>query len=301
MARVTEHGIEGRERTVIYIMGTGRSGSTLLDVMLGNARDVFSCGELRHHADHRGVIDDQIHVRPQAVAFWREVLANLEHKYGGKLDFNRLEGLIKKYDYHSAVLRRHARNGPADWHAYQDYLLKLYSAVFESINEHCIVDSSKYQLRALNLIEALPYQFRFIYLKRDPVGVVRSLQKTIEGEKGKGWCAANLYYFGVNLHCRQIYRQLGKKYPVVMLRYEDLVRDPARSLKKIEDALGIDLSVPIERAAKGEYFDVGYALAGSRFLHSGNPERIQVAAPRERRKRTMADALTLLLNGWLYR
>jgi hypothetical protein len=31
---------------VFYIASAGRSGSTLLDIILGNSKEVFSCGEL---------------------------------------------------------------------------------------------------------------------------------------------------------------------------------------------------------------------------------------------------------------
>ena len=39
---------------VIYILGAGRSGSTLLDIILGNNGGVLSCGELRKFEELSG-------------------------------------------------------------------------------------------------------------------------------------------------------------------------------------------------------------------------------------------------------
>jgi len=39
-----------KKRTIIYISGEGKSGTTLLDVMLGNQKDAFSSGELMFFA-----------------------------------------------------------------------------------------------------------------------------------------------------------------------------------------------------------------------------------------------------------
>ncbi len=40
---------------IIYIMGAGRSGSTILDILLGNGEDILSCGKLRWYVAKQGI------------------------------------------------------------------------------------------------------------------------------------------------------------------------------------------------------------------------------------------------------
>ena len=43
---------------ILYIVGAGRSGSTILDIALGNSPEICSSGELVHLPE-RGWLDDQ--------------------------------------------------------------------------------------------------------------------------------------------------------------------------------------------------------------------------------------------------
>jgi LPS sulfotransferase NodH len=46
MKKMGNNFFEKNDVTLILVCGTARSGSTMLDVMLGNAPDAFSCGEV---------------------------------------------------------------------------------------------------------------------------------------------------------------------------------------------------------------------------------------------------------------
>ena len=40
---------------IIYILGAGRSGTTLIDIILGNSQGLLSCGELNRYGKRDGV------------------------------------------------------------------------------------------------------------------------------------------------------------------------------------------------------------------------------------------------------
>ena len=60
---------------ILYIVGAGRSGSTILDIALGNSPEICSSGELVRLPE-RGWLDDQYCAcgeRVNRCAFWRDV------------------------------------------------------------------------------------------------------------------------------------------------------------------------------------------------------------------------------------
>ena len=75
---------------VLYVAGTGRSGSTLVSTILGHLPGVFSAGELRF-LWLRGVTQDQMcgcGARFSACPVWVDVMADLEGRLpvGTRLD-----------------------------------------------------------------------------------------------------------------------------------------------------------------------------------------------------------------------
>ena len=44
-----------RKKQILYVMGAGRSGTTIADIILGNQRGFFSCGELNRFPVRQGV------------------------------------------------------------------------------------------------------------------------------------------------------------------------------------------------------------------------------------------------------
>ena len=60
---------------IIYIIGAGRSGTTLLDIVLGNAEDIFSAGELNRFSKLQGIPHDARDEKVQQ--FWKQVKEDL--------------------------------------------------------------------------------------------------------------------------------------------------------------------------------------------------------------------------------
>ena len=84
-----------------------------------------------------------------------------------------------------------------------------------------MIESSKYPVRALNLSNYLDNQslsIKYIYLKKDPVRVIKSFQKKGLEQPSKGYFAANIYYFCVNILCRYVIYVLKKRKHKIMYK-----------------------------------------------------------------------------------
>jgi hypothetical protein len=170
--------------TVLYIAGTSRSGSTLLDRVLGQGPDVCSLGELAFLWE-RGLERGELcgcGVPLTSCPFWSLVG---EHAFAGweSLDLERVIALKRGVDrkrYVPALLapRLFPRFGRR-LRAYAEILGRLYAAVAEVSGATVLVDSSKHVSTALLLRHVPGIEPRVVQLIRDPRGVAWSMGKQV--------------------------------------------------------------------------------------------------------------------------
>lgn len=214
---------EGRPQ-VLYIMGAGRSGSTILGVTLGNCADVFFAGELDHWLVRGGL------PRRDGEPF--------ERLWGSVLERARppaelFGGVTKSLERSSALLdpRKLAR-GRRVRARYRLASERLYRALVEASGDAVIVDSSHYPLRAREL-RALPgIDLYLVYLVRDPQRVVASLGRTDVPERTFGPWTANAYLWLTHAVSTIVFLS----HPSArrsFVRYEDFLADPQRVLTRI--------------------------------------------------------------------
>jgi len=254
------------ERSVVYIMGAGRSGTTLLDILLGNGDGSVSCGELNRFARHHG---EPPLIEPASARgrFWNRVRAALRRRMA-RLDFDRLAALEHRHAYHTSALRALLPiASDADAAQYNGYVRDLYESLFEVSGARTLIDSSKYPGRALRVHSALAgssTRVLFVYLRRDPVDVVRSFAKQGIEQPSKSWIAAAVYYAAVNALCLLAAWSLRRRgRDVVVVSYEELLGDPQATLRKIAQGLNIDLS-GVEACLSANEFRVGPLFHGNR-------------------------------------
>jgi hypothetical protein len=247
-------------KRIVYIMGSGRSGSTLLDIMLGNAEGVFSCGELRRFA-FPGGLSRPNEQKLESVQFWGKISKRLGEKLP-EPDLLNWEKLCHGIEYHSRFV--------APWRlkhrkvqSYARYVNTLMDLVFEESGANWIVDSSKYPGRLLALLKVSKYPVSVVYLTRHPVGVIQSFSRKDVEQPGKGFLAAN-HYYGVNgFLCSMAFHRVPASRRV-KIRYEDLIRSPESLLSEIGKKLGMNLETPISIASARGSFEVGYLVDGNR-------------------------------------
>ena len=280
-------------KKIIYVIGSGRSGTTLLDILLGNQDGVFSGGELTRYALRHGVptgFDDQ----PERTAFWR----SFTEDFATNLDFDHTESLINDFEYYNlrgGLPNKYRRE------EYRRFWRSFFDTLFARIDERVVVDSSKYPKRALQLSETLPsteYELCYIYIKRDPIGVVKSFAKTDVYIPPKNWLNANVYYFLSNLACRWAVQQLRQKHSVVSVKYERLVSEPQQVLSELGEAVGVDFSDLKQKVDNEASLVVGD-------LFEGNSMRVkqQIKLRRETANypTTFINAFTRIFNLPMYR
>jgi Sulfotransferase family len=261
---------------VLYIAGWGRSGSTLLDRMLGQLPGVVSVGEVRE-LWFRGGLENRRCGCGEPFAdcpFWSEV----GRRVGG---FWNQEGFAWMAEEGRALDRIWglARRSSPSWKRratdYATRLRPVYAAIADVAGASVVVDSSKLPNYA-PLVGAMPdVDVRVVHLVRDSRGVVHSWRKRVErpdltsqarcGDTMEqyGVAGASARYVGYN----GLVPLLTKR--AVRVRYEDLVRDPRRWLAVVAGAAGIDLT-----DGALDWLGDGVAELGVNHTVDGNPMRL---------------------------
>jgi len=249
-------------RKLIYIMGAGRSGTTLLDIMLGNNSNAISLGEINRFYKRQGVPPNR-DLESDTYVFWEGIRTQLNSL--GHSDLLKLYKLFDKNEYHTALFKSIFK---LNNNKYKKFLVDMYLAILQNTNSKTIVESSKYPLRALNVssyVSNSEIEICYIYLKKDPVSVVSSFQKTDIEQPRKNFLAANFYYFIVNLLCAfsvLILKYKGHK--ITTIRYEDLIENPIDTLCDIQEVLDLNQKDLIEKIKNNKSLDTGILFDGNR-------------------------------------
>ena len=266
---------------VLYIGGLGRSGSTLLDRMLGRLDDVWSVGELVHLWE-RGLKENNRCGCGRCFAdcpFWRRVG---EVAFGGwdTLDVDEVLALKRSVDRNRFVpfmlLPTVAPGYRARLERYLDLLERLYLAVREVSGRPLVVDASKHASAAFLVRRMRGVDLRLVHLVRDSRGVAFSWTKRMrraEVVEGEALMATDTplrmsaRYLGYNL----LFHLLGViGVRSMLLRYESLVRDPAAELARVLAFAGRP-PVPGELGFVGD----GWVELGPSHALAGNPMRFR--------------------------
>lgn len=179
-------------KLLIYILGWGRSGSSILANILGSMPDAASLGEARYLWD-RGIVDNGIcgcGETFEGCDFWPDL------SFGdirlGDVSADQAETLARAIGSKArpqqapAVLnaRARARYFEQNDAALTD-LIKLYGSAFENSDSDVILDASKSPYFAVNLLhKSRDFDVAFLHLVRDPRAVVHSWKKNKQREDG---------------------------------------------------------------------------------------------------------------------
>jgi hypothetical protein len=265
---------------LVFVGGIGRSGSTLLDRMLGRLPGVVSVGELVHIWE-RGLAENNLcgcGARFRSCPFWRRVG---EEAFGGwdALDVDEVLAAKESVDrtryvplaclpwlvppYRARLIR------------YLDLLDRLYRAVHQVAGPgQLVVDASKHASHAF-LLRRLPgVDLRVVHLVRDSRGVAFSWTRPrrrleVVDREAMMDTKAPLRLSARWLTHNALFHLLGRLGVVTLrLRYESLVRQPTVELSRLLDQLG-------RPAAPGEldFIGDGWVELGTSHALAGNPMR----------------------------
>ena len=263
---------------VIYIMGSGRSGSTALDTVLGNLPGVESVGEL-NNLPRLGWREAQPCACGEAgpdCPFWSEVLERWLALGGDVERYIALQERFERLRSWPRLLaaKRLANSSFEDWKRQSG---ALFRAVGEVSGKSVLVDSSKNPVRASALNQVADLDMFLVHLVRDGRGVAWSLAKAFAKDEAAGVQShipprstrqTALRWVLVNSQCNRI-RKGQAEDRRQLLRYEDYVADLDRTLAPVrhfvEEALGETLGAI---SADAE-MRVGHTIAGNRLRMQG--------------------------------
>ena len=249
----------GATAKILYLLGAGRSGTTIVAAMLGAHDNISWHGELIHLAnwndsDHRCSCGEPLRDCP----FWQS------HDIAGTLGPGM--AAAQEFETHRRVPLSLllSRRYPGEYRDNQLSLLKSFTG-----NGRWLLDSSKYVGRALGLGSCSDLNVRYIYMVRDPRGVVYSFAKSVQTHRSL--LNATFYYVVVNLMAQlAVWSRLRGR--CLKLRYEDLASDLAGTTDKAGTFLGEDLGGIAGMVSDGRAFSADHVAGGNRWVIDGMTE-----------------------------
>jgi hypothetical protein len=239
---------DGRVR-VLYVGCIGRSGSTLIERLIGQLPGACSVGELVYLWD-RGITQGERCGCGQSFhqcQFWQQVG---KAAFGGwdEVDVHRIAALRARVDrnrYIPALAGRGVR--PARRQVldeYTSYYAGLYTAIAEVSGCQLVVDSSKHPSLAHCLRWRADIDLRVLHLIRDSRAVAYSWSRKVrrpdaEGESymATGTPAHMAKEWNVHNAAFHLLARLGC--PTMRLKYEDLISAPQAVIRRVADFAGL--------------------------------------------------------------
>jgi Sulfotransferase domain len=290
---------------VIYLAGLGRSGTTLLERLLGELPGVAAAGEVVH-IWQRGVVAGERCGCGDAFArcaFWRQVGSRA---FGGwdRIELARIERLRSRVDRTRYVpLLAGPVLAPALRRALDEYIghyQRVYTAVAEVSGGSLVVDSSKHASLAFCLRWSPGIDVRVVHVVRDSRAVAYSWTRQVRRPDAAAesymttWSPATTAgQWNAQNGALQLLARVGM--PTLRVRYEDLVASPQETLTRVAAFAGVPAAGRRLAFLGG---DGGRRWADFRAAHtvSGNPMRFatgRVPIRKDERWRTAMPARQL--------
>ncbi|MDQ1364432.1 MAG: hypothetical protein QOE57_474 [Acidimicrobiaceae bacterium] len=265
---------------VLYIGGTGRSGSTVLAGAVGRYQSLVPVGELRYLWD-RGLRQNQLcgcREPFRECPFWSDVIADA---FGGFAAVDRVDavGWLEDLDRlrfipllaaPSAIRRGRFQR---TLEAYGDAVSRLYRSIATVSGARVVIDSTKDPAYAYLLAAAGVFDMSVVHLIRDSRAVAHSWTRAhvrpeihwrVEYMKRRSPLRTALFWDGNHVLFEMLGRRDRPRY--LRLRYEDFVRLP--------DASAAQVAAMADRTGPGQDL-VMRTDGGWPHSISGNPVRFQ--------------------------
>lgn len=263
---------------LVYIVGIGHTGSTLLDLVLGSHPEIISLGEMFCFDDW--VRENRLCTCGEPVpkcAFWSQVIKEIQRpgystqtvrghlatdiRWEQTLRLERIRHLLSVGCFEWLpwqATRWSARHLAPEVGLRAENAFALFQAVRSVSKEPIVIDSSKSARRMRVLFAFRPETTRVLFLSRD----------------GRGWLASHIKQTGVSPELaaqrwlegnRQVLRMLRTLPSTAYrhVRYEEICRRPESAIEAICDFLGIAYEPTMLRFRRVQHHNI-----------NGNPMRV---------------------------
>lgn len=237
---------------IIYIMGAGHIGSTVLDIVISAHEDLESLGEVSKFIRARMDSDDKrmcaCDLAVNKCSFWVQVRELWVDMVGEKNSGAYIE-IQKRFErvrtgWLKLFLNKIKKS--SEFMGYVQGTENLYRAVLQVGGKDFLVDSSLTPRRAFALTMNSNIDLYLIHMVRDGRGVIWSLKKpgkkilTKEYVPTPSWQTIK-YWITANLQSLLVFSQVEKDHRMIV-RYEDFVLNPSEVLQRIGAMVGKDMS-----------------------------------------------------------
>lgn len=250
---------------VLYIAGSGRSGSTLLEMILGNLPGFISIGEARYFWEYafHGNVRCGCGKPLLECSLWSRVISHMESERD--INLSRISKINSKLNRtrNTPIIQLRSQKGFNDnYRELIDLTHLFYSNAWRESNKKVLVDSSKVPSQLAILREIPQISLKIIHLVRDGRAVSYSWSKRKKKE------IANIYidnYMPNRSALRSMLTWTFENYytlrltsdlPRTLLKYEVFVDGPKTALGAALNSIGfssIDLNFLNNKCAKLNY------------------------------------------------
>ncbi len=266
---------------VLYLGGLGRSGTTLVERLLGELPGVCALGEVVH-LWQRDILDDErcgCGERFSGCTFWTAIG---QRAFGGwgNVDVERIHALQAAVERTRHIPRLASTQlSPAqrsDVREYAGYYARVYAAAAEVSGAEVVVDSSKHSALAHCLRWSDELDLRVVHVVRDARGVAYSWTKTVARPETDGADEMTRYSPGRsamlwNAHNAAFGLLARRGVAVRRIRYEQFLIDPRQALLDLGRYAGLAL-----RDEDLGFLGDGHADLTPGHSAAGNPMRFTV-------------------------
>jgi sulfotransferase family protein len=254
---------------VIYVMGAGRSGSTILGVALGNCANVFYAGELDKWLMRSGI---PALSGAERTRFWGIVRGDVDNAtdlFGHQA--RALERSSALFSVGKWRARRRLRG------RYRRVTEELYRAIAHAAGATHIVDTSHYPLRARELQAIRGIEMYLVFLVRDPRSVVASFARHDVAERSFGMPTTNAYLWLTHMLSVFVFLRHPRDRRL-LVRHEAFISNPEGILRDILDHVASSAPTPDFTS-----LNTGIPLQGNRLIAADVVTLKQPADPPPRR------------------
>jgi len=263
---------------LLYIAGYGRSGSTLLDVVLGNLPGLASMGEVSSLPDvlNSGHGMCTCGTKCTECRAWGGVIKKLLSD--NREFFVELKSVQDLEEPWFSPLRRLLGwNNRTQYDKLMGKFLKTTSA---ELGSAVLVDSSKTAYRSmwrpLALSRVDDVDVRLIHLLRRPEQVMASCKKGRNSDLADGRSDRKrlfpglrglIGWFFANFSAICSRRVIGE-HKSLLIRYEEFIENPQKEILRINQWINVDQSLITSRLSGSDSFQVGHLIGGNRMART---------------------------------
>lgn len=293
--------------TVVYIAGSGRSGTTLVERAIGATDGYVNVGEAldlyRQALDNNELCGCGSPLRE--CPFWGELIESVDvlRDPARVARMSGLQGRLVRQRNFARMLLTGRRGGAfgAQLREYGAGYLEIYRAVVQAAGTRHVVDASKWPVQALALASA-GVDVRVVHVVRDPRGVASSHSRT-DVERPHAARETMFSRPAVSAALRWTITQTQVDalrlvgVPTALLSYEAFVDDPAGAVSTALTSLGLP-TAPDELGHLGRrhaVLPVSHGIAGNPSRFRSGPTQLRVDTRWRRDLSTAQKAAVLAL------